>query len=261
MHPTKKGCHDPSLFHKATTSPLDVYGPSAGSSAIVKIVTLAPELEGSHDLIQDLTSKGIKVSLGHSTATFEQGVAAVKSGATLLTHTLNAMPPLHHREPGLAGLVTAAPSSLPSSPFFSIIPDGNHLHPAVATLLLRANPARCLLTTDSIELSGCPDGTYPGHAQIPHEQTKVGTRVVIAGTDTLTGGCATLQDCVRNVVRWSGCSVAEAVRCVTENVVAFTGDESRGKLEPGRHADLVILDDEAGVLKTFVAGELVFEKK
>lgn len=171
------------------------------------------------------------------------------------------MAPLHHRDPGLAGLATAAPSTTSDSPYFSIIPDGNHLHPSIATMLFRSNPKKCILITDSIELAGLPDGTYPGHAQIPHNQTKKGSKVVIEDTDTLIGGCASLQECLQNLMKWSGCNVAEAVRCVTENVADFMGDETRGKLESGRRADFVVLSEEGEVLQTWVAGLKVWEKR
>lgn len=234
-----------------------MYGPTATSSETLKLVTIAPELENSSNLISNLANKNIKVSLGHSNATYTTGLTALQAGATCLTHTLNAMAPLHHRDPGLAGLVTASPQS----PYFSIIPDGNHLHPTVVTMLFRSNPSKCIVITDSIELAGLDDGTYPGHAQIPHNQTKKGSRVVIEGTETLIGGCAMLQECVQNVIRWTGCSVAEAVRCVTENVVDLMGDETRGKIEAGRRADFVVLDDEANVLQTWIGGKKVWEKE
>nr|POE46935.1 n-acetylglucosamine-6-phosphate deacetylase [Quercus suber] len=261
LHPSKKGAHNEHLFETPASSPSQVYGSTASSSGTLKLVTLAPELPNSFALIQDLTGKGIKVSLGHSTATFAEGLAAIQAGATGLTHSLNAMAPLHHREPGLAGLITAPPSNLTSTPYFSIIPDGHHLHPSVATMLFRSDPAKCMLVTDSIELAGLPDGTYPGHAQIPHQQTKCGTKVTIQGTDTLVGGCASLQDCIKNLMQWSGCDVAQAVRCVTENVADFMGDQHRGKLESGRRADLVVLDDEGTVWQTWVAGKKVWERR
>ena len=225
-------------------------------------MTLAPELEGTSKLVEDLTSKDIRVSLGHSSATYAAGLEAVKAGATCLTHTLNAMTPLHHRDPGLAGLVTATADELSphSTPYFSIIPDGNHLHPAIATLLFHANPEKCIIITDSIELAGLEDGTYPGHAQIPHNQTKVGSKVVIEGTDTLIGGCAGLDECVRNIIRWSGCSVAEAVRCVTENVAALMGLEDRGVLEAGRRADYVVVSDDGQLLQTWIGGRKVWDR-
>jgi N-acetylglucosamine-6-phosphate deacetylase len=260
IHPSKKGAHNASLFHQPSTSPEQVYGDIATSSSTLKLVTLAPELENANLLVQKLTQNGIRVSLGHSTASYSQGLAALQAGATCLTHTLNAMAPLHHRDPGLAGLVTAAPSTTSKSPYFSIITDGNHLHPSVATMLFRANPGKCIVITDSIELAGLPDGSYPGHAQIPHNQVKQGSRVVIEGTETLIGGCAGLGECVQNLVHWSGCEVAEAVRCATENVVDFMGDDDRGKLEVGRRADFVVLGDDGEVVQTWVSGGKVWEK-
>lgn len=219
-------------------------------------------MEGTPVLVKELTSKGIRVSLGHSSATYAQGLAAVKAGATCLTHTLNAMTPLHHRDPGLAGLVTATAEELNphSTPYFSIIPDGNHLHPAIASMLFHANPKKCIIITDSIEMAGLPDGTYLGHAQIPHNQTKVGTKVVIEGTDTLIGGCAGLDECVRNVIKWSGCSVAEAVRCVTENVADLMGLQDRGRLVAGARADFVVLGLDGQLRQTWVAGKKAWEK-
>ncbi|EMC95036.1 carbohydrate esterase family 9 protein [Baudoinia panamericana UAMH 10762] len=263
LHSSKKGAHNASLFHQPSTPPPAVYGDVANSNNTLKLVTLAPELDGTADLVRTLTSNGTKVSLGHSSASYSQGLAAIRAGATCLTHTLNAMAPLHHRDPGLAGLVNADAADLAAfqSPYFSIIPDGNHLHPGVATMLFRSNPSKCIVITDSIELAGLPDGTYPGHAQIPFNQTKKGSRVVIEGTDTLIGGCAGLDECVRNVMKWSGCGIAEAVRCVTENVADFMGDESRGSLDPGKRADFVVLDESANVLQTWVGGKKVWAKQ
>ncbi|KAL8940163.1 MAG: hypothetical protein Q9216_002951, partial [Gyalolechia sp. 2 TL-2023] len=183
----------------------DIYG----NASSIKLVTVAPELPGSTDLIADLArSKNIRVSLGHSAATYAAGHSALESGATCLTHVFNAMEPLHHRSPGLAGLMALSPSSSSSSvpggangtdnerkstnpepPYYSLIADGIHLHPSTLTLAFRSNPERCILITDSIELAGLPDGLHPGNAQIPHRQRKIGNRVTIEGTDTLIGSC------------------------------------------------------------------------
>ncbi|OQO08324.1 hypothetical protein B0A48_06194 [Cryoendolithus antarcticus] len=255
LHPDKKGAHNSSLFHQPSTSPVEVYGNAASSNKTLKLVTLAPELKGADSLIGSFVANNIRVSLGHSTASYNEGLSGLKSGATCLTHTLNAMPPLSSRTPGLAGLVTSS-----TAPYYSIISDGHHLHPSMATLLYHSNPARCIIITDSIELAGLEDGTYPGHAQIPFNQTKIGSRVVIEGTETLIGGCAGLGECVANLVKWSGCSVAEGVKCVTENVVGLMGDRDRGTIEVGRMADLVVLGDEGEVEETWVAGKRVWRK-
>lgn len=255
LNPTKKGAHDAGLMLSPISSPPSaVYGESNVRSN-VKMVTLAPELPGSLELISTLTREyGIVVSLGHSAAAYDCGVEALRAGAQTLTHVFNAMNPLHHRTPGLAGLISS-----PEAPFYSLIPDGIHLHPATLTMAFHANPDRCILITDSIEMAGLPDGLYPGHSQIPHEQRKEGNRVTIDGTDTLIGSCSSIDECVRNLMKWSNCSLPEAVRCVTENVAKLMKDTERGMLEQGRRADLVILDREGNVLQTWIKGVKVFE--
>jgi N-acetylglucosamine-6-phosphate deacetylase len=206
--------------------------------------------------------------MGHSGATYAQGLAGLEAGATALTHTLNAMAPLNSREPGLAGLVSLPSkskgplSSSAQSPYYSIIPDGHHLHPATVSLLYASNPQKAILITDSIELCGLPDGVYPGHSQIPSLQRKNGTRATIDGTDTLIGGCISLQQCVKNLLEWSGCNVAQAVKCVTENVASLMKLDQpagRGVLREGYRADFVVLNDEADVLETWIAGRKVWE--
>ncbi|KAF2497422.1 Metallo-dependent hydrolase [Lophium mytilinum] len=265
LSPSKKGAHNESLFTLPSTPPSSIYGPSLSTS--VKLVTLAPDLPESSSLIQSLTSSGIVVSLGHSPANYVDGLVALKAGATALTHTLNAMAPLQSRDPGLAGLLGLPPwvhSSQPPSPYFSLIPDGLHMHPSTLSLLHRSNPRKSILITDSIELAGLFDGTYPGHAQIPHEQTKHGARATIAGTDTLVGGCISLQEGVRNLMAWSGVDIAEAVATVTENVAAMMGIDGvggRGVLKEGRRADLCVLSEEGVVLQTWIAGKKVWDKE
>jgi N-acetylglucosamine-6-phosphate deacetylase len=138
------------------------------------------------------------------------------------------------------------------------------MHPSTLSLLHRSNPRKSILITDSIELAGLPDGTYPGHAQIPHPQTKLGTRATIAGTETLIGGCISLQEGVRNLMAWSGCGIAEAVATVTENVAAMMGVDGVGGcgvLKEGRRADLAVLSEEGVVLQTWVAGRKVWDKE
>lgn len=262
LHPSKKGAHNESLFQSCSTPASSVYGSSNVASSL-KLVTLAPELPDSSGFIQRLTSQGIKVSMGHSTSSYADGLAGLKAGATCLTHTLNAMPPLQSRAPGLAGLISLPPKHFPASPYFTIIADGEHLHPQTVSLLHRCNPTKSIIVTDSIELADLPDGTYPGHSQIPFEQTKSGRRATIAGTDTLIGGCIPLQQSVRNLMEWSGCGIAEAVGTVTENVARFMeidGQGGRGILKQGRRADLCVLDNSGEVLQTWVSGVKVWDK-
>jgi len=255
LHESKKGAHNSSLFKEPTrTSAESLYGSENLSSTTIRLITLAPELPGSVALVGHLreTYPHIVISLGHSAATYEAGRVALDVGATALTHVFNAMAPLHHREPGLAGLMASGRC------FYSVIPDGIHLHPATLAMAFRTDPSKCVLITDSIELAGLPDGVHPGHGQIPRPQRKVGNRVTIEGTDTLIGSCCSLDECVRNMVEMTACTLAEAVRCVTENVAAMMGEGKRGMLEFGRRADLVILDGQGNVKETWVGGHKVW---
>ena len=259
----KKGAHNYSLFQTCSTPASSVYG-SANLASAVKLATIAPELPDSSALITDLTAQGIRVSMGHSTATLDHGLSGLRAGATCLTHTLNAMPPFTSREPGLAGLISLSSTHMPAPPYYTIIADGEHLHPNTVSLLYRSNPKRAITITDSIELASLPDGNHPGHAQIPFEQTKKGTRATIAGTDTLIGGCIPLQESVRNLMAWSGCGIAEAVGTVTENVAGFMGADGqggRGVLREGRRADLTVLSESGEVLQTWIAGHKVWDRE
>lgn len=257
LQPSKKGAHNEDFFRIPDEKTLEqVYGEDSLKSSI-KLVTLAPELSGACEHTSHLVKTyNIRVSLGHSGASYDEGQDAIDAGATALTHAFNAMNPLHHRSPGLVGLIAAPCSTL----YFSLIPDGIHLHPALVAMAYRSNPSKCVLITDSTELAGLPDGDHPGHAQIPHTQTKQGNKVTIKGSDTLVGSCVCLDECVKNLVRWSGCTLAQAVRCVTENVADMMGVEDRGHLREGARADFVVLNDDGEVLQTWVAGKKVWER-
>ncbi|KAB8338831.1 hypothetical protein FH972_021775 [Carpinus fangiana] len=261
LQPTRHGAHDPAQFKTpvAPVSAASVYGEGLDA---VKLATLAPELPGADSLITDLRRANVRVALGHSSATYDQGIHALRLGATGLTHVFNCMNPLHHRAPGLAGLMTV-PDGVNSlnAPFFGFIADGVHLHSAAATMAFRANPQRAILVTDSTELAGVPDGTYSGNPWLPKSQTKIGIRVVIEGTDTLIGSCSTMDECVKNLVNWSGCSLANAVRCATQNPADFMGLSDRGRIEEGLRADFTVLSDSGEILQTWIAGHKVWEKE
>lgn len=255
LNAKNNGAHDSSLFQ----SPIDntaasVYGKDNIQSAI-RLATVAPDLPNATTLIKELKQHNIRISLGHSSADYDTGLAALSSGASALTHVFNAMSPMHHRNPGLAGLISS-----PAAPYYSLIGDNIHLHPSILATAYRANPHKAILITDSVELAGLPDGVYPGHAQVSQNQAKDGDRVIIEGTDTLIGSCCGLDTCVKNLITASGCSVAEAVRCVTENVSDMMGLQDRGRLLEGRRADFVVLNNNAEVLETWIAGKKVWQR-
>lgn len=127
----------------------------------------------------------------------------------------------------------------------------------MVAIAYRSAPSHCILVTDSIELSGLADGTYPGHAQIPFKQIKKGNRVTIEGTDTLAGSCISLDECVRNLMKWASIKVEAAVMCVTENAADAMGLEDRGRLDVGKRADFVILREDGTVKETWVLGKRI----
>lgn len=202
-----------------------------------------------------LTGQKIRVSLGYSSATYEKGIEALSIGACSLTHVFNSTSPLHNRSPGLAGLI-ASPKQ---APFYSLIPDGVNIHPAMVNMGYRANPQKCILVTDSIKPSGLADRSYPGRARTQQSQAEVGNKEVTEGIGTLPVGDFRLDEGIRNLVKWSGRNIAEAVRCVTENVVSLMGIKDRGNLEEGRRADLVVLNEEGKVLQTWTGGRKVWD--
>ncbi|KAF9584028.1 hypothetical protein BGW38_007820 [Lunasporangiospora selenospora] len=150
----------------------------------VKIITLAPELEGVMDSIPDLVKAGITVSVGHSMANISQAEMAVQKGATLITHLFNAMPQFHHRDPGVIGLLGSR-LDLPR-PYYGLICDGIHVHPNSVKIAYDSHPEGVILVTDAMSAMGLPTGTYQlGNMDV----TKEDDRVYIEGTDTLAGSC------------------------------------------------------------------------
>ena len=190
--------------------------------------------------IQALTDRGIHVSIGHSEASYEEAKAGIKAGASMITHLFNAMRPLHHRNPGIFGLLGTASSSV-RKPYFGIIADGIHLHPTSIKIAWNAHPNGLILVTDAMRLAGMPDGTYDwtnGSRII-----KDGPLLTLEENGKIAGSSIQLVDCVTNFLNWTGASVPEALRAVTEAPAKMLGIENvKGTLKEGADADLVVLD-------------------
>jgi N-acetylglucosamine-6-phosphate deacetylase len=174
----------------------------------VKVMTLAPELDPSGETLEYLRSQNIIVSLGHSLATAEEAQKAFAQGATMVTHAFNAMPPLHHREPGLLGAAVVTPGV-----YCGFIADGQHVDPLMLQWLLRAsNPGELFLVSDALAPLGLPDGVYPWDSR--HIEVKQGTARLEDGT--LSGTTLPLLVGVQNLVRWGVCSIEMAIALATE---------------------------------------------
>ncbi|MFQ5505522.1 MAG: N-acetylglucosamine-6-phosphate deacetylase [Planctomycetota bacterium] len=198
----------------------------------VRLVTLAPEIPGAEELIRLAVERGVRVSLGHSMASHAEALRAVELGATLCTHFMNTMAPLHHREPALPGLALTD-----ERVFLCLIPDLVHLHPAVLELALRARSARGLiLVTDATAAAGCPDGDYRlGERRIRKEGD------VIRDPDgRLAGSCLTMQEGVQRVRTATGAGWLETALASASNPARALGlDRELGSLAAGRRADIL----------------------
>jgi N-acetylglucosamine-6-phosphate deacetylase len=206
LNPEKRGAHPAEFLLPLTQERLQsVLGEYANS---VAMMTLAPELNPSGEAIAWLHSQGIGVSLGHSLATASEAHQAFQQGATLLTHAFNAMPPLHHRAPGL---LTAA--LLTSGVWIGVIADGVHVDPEMLTLLLRMRPTPGLfLVSDALAPLGLADGVYPWDSR--QITVQAGTARLPDGT--LSGTTLPLLTGVQNLVRWGCCEPERAIALATE---------------------------------------------
>jgi N-acetylglucosamine-6-phosphate deacetylase len=235
------------------------------SPSTVKLVTLAPELPGALETISSLSKMGILTSIGHSEATYEEAKAGINAGASMITHLFNAMRPLHHRNPGIFGLL-GTPSSTISKPYFGIIADGIHLHPTSIKISYHAHPEGLVLVTDAMRLAGMPDGTYDwtNGSRI----VKSGHLLTLEENGKIAGSAVQLIDCVSNFLNWTGASVPEALRAVTETPATMLGvQDVKGTLKEGADADLVILDLQEGggekklvIEQVYKFGSKVFDK-
>jgi len=150
------------------------------------MITAAPELGAMTKLIPELRNRGILYSIGHSEATYEEASAAVGAGATMITHLFNAMRPLHHRNPGIFGVLGEA-EKIPR-PYFGVIADGIHLHPTTIKIAFNAHPDGLILVTDAMHLVGLPDGSYEWtNGDNINKIVKHGFKLVLEGSDKIAG--------------------------------------------------------------------------
>ena len=218
----------------------------------MRVVTLAPELPGGLELIRVLVEQGVIASMGHSDATYEQALEGIAAGATHATHLFNAMPPIHHRDPGLITACLNEPEVLAE-----VIPDGVHLDPRIVRLALRTKgPDRAALITDAFSATGLPEGT---HTLGPHTVYVKGPLATLEN-GTIAGSILTMNLAVRNAMRFAGVSLAEAVRMASLIPARIARcDDRKGSLEPGKDADVTVLDSDFHCRATWVRGGIRYE--
>lgn len=244
LAPTRIGAHDRRHLVAADTGVAAAWTRSNG----VRLVTLAPELPGAIDLIRRLRAEDVVVSAGHSDASAEETARAVEAGLSLVTHLFNAMAPLHHRRPGLAGH-TLGSDGLAAG----LIADGIHLAPEIVNLAFRAlGPDRLVLVSDAVAAMGLPADTH-----------RLGGRTVRSSVEgvrrpdgTLAGSNLSLDQAVRNLIAFTGCRPAQALACASANPARIIGEPRRGRLVSGATADIVLLDEDLQVVATMCRGRL-----
>lgn len=219
---------------------------------LVRVWTLAPELPGALDVMDELKKQGIIVAAGHSEASYEEALRAFSRGVSLVTHLFNGMRPFHHREPGLCG------AALASEVFVSLICDGVHVHPAVVKLVANLKSfEKIILITDAAAPTGLPDGEYVFFGQ----RGRVEQGVPKLRDGTLAGTTLTMNQAVKNFREFTGCSLPEAVRGATLNPARLLEmAERKGSLSPGKDADLVVFDEDLNVHYTILSGEVVYAR-
>ena len=246
----KRGTHQPSHVRLPDATLLSDW--IARSMGTIKLLTIAPELEGSAALSSQARETGVVVAMGHSDASYAQASEAADAGTRYAVHTFNAMRQFNHRDPGIVGAVLADDRI-----FAEIIADGIHVAPETVRLFAKVKgPARILLATDGTSATGMPDGEYA-----------LGTRTVQVrggicrdGEGRLAGSTLTQDRALRNLLDWTRMSLSDALLALTVNPATALSLEGRGRLEPGAFADLALLDQNLQVARTYVAGAVVFDR-
>ena len=217
----------------------------------VRMITLAPELEGADKLTSLAANRGVVVSAGHSDIAFEEAYDALDGQVAGVTHLFNGMSAMHHREPGLPGAAFAHPRAV-----CGLISDGLHVHPEMVGLAFRMlGPDRLCLVTDAIAATGMGDGEY-----------RLATRTVYAdggvprlGSGSIAGSVLTMKDAFMNILAFTGCTIPEAARMTSTSPAKLVGEGRRkGRLVPGYDADVTVLTPDLSVERVWRGGKLAY---
>jgi len=223
------------------------------SDGTVKLFTIAPELPGAPNLITLLKEREVTVSLGHSEADYDTAASAIRLGASHATHLFNAMPPIHHRNPGLAVACLNEPDVVAE-----VIADGVHLHPQVVRMAVRAKGVhRTVLVTDAMSAVGMPDGVYTLGAHT----VRVKGDLCTLPDGTIASSMLTMNRAVRNAIAFAGVSLPEAALMASLLPAEVCGVSHRkGSIEPGKDADLAVMDGDFSVWATVLEGRVAYQK-
>lgn len=249
LSPDKLGAQNPAYLQMPDVNLVHRLQKAAGG--LIKLIALSPELAGASELL-DAISADICCSLGHTTTDYATAQKAFNRGARQVTHLYNAMPPLHHRDPGLIGAAVDAPNCRAE-----LICDNVHVHPAVVRATMRMfGDDRLIFISDSMMATGLSDGIYELGGLAVEVRGKLST---LAGSDTIAGSATNLMDCLRTAVLEMEIPLGSAVKCASVNPAKAIGIyEQRGSIEAGKVADLLLLNEDLSIRNVFLRGKMLY---
>lgn len=246
----RRGAHQPAWLRQP--SPAETEQVLEVTRGHLRLITIAPELPGAHEMIKRLLEAGVVVSIGHTDATYEQAEEAIALGATHATHCFNAMRPLLHRAPGPIAAIAKAPQVQGE-----LIADGVHVHPEVMRLLVKMlGPQRIVTITDALAAAGLADGAQ---FEFAGQMAEVICGAAHLADGTLTGSVLTMEQALGNMLEMTHVSLPEAVGTLTLNPARAVHVEARkGRLQPGYDADLLVFDSSLHLQATICQGRLAY---
>jgi N-acetylglucosamine-6-phosphate deacetylase len=245
LSPVRNGAHPEAQLALPSSALIDGWSRDTG----VWLATIAPELPGARDVIASLAGRGVVVSLGHTDATAAEFAAGRAAGAAYVTHLFNAMRPFGHRDPGPIGATFADDGVVAG-----LICDGIHVDPIAVRMAWRAlGPGRLNLVTDAVAALGVDGAATVGSVGVTVDGTGVRN-----AAGALAGSVLPLDEALRNLVAFTGCTVPDALATVTSTPAAVLGLADRGRLERGLRGDVTVLDDDLRVVETVVGGEVAW---
>ncbi len=251
ISPEKMGAQNPEHIQKPDLDTFMAWNEKAGST--IKVVTMAPELEGALAFIRAITDQQIIASIGHSNATYDQVQAAYKAGAKQFTHLYNAMRPLHHREPGVVGA-----AYLHTSTIAELIADGLHSAPEMVNLAFRMKGKEGLmLITDAMRAKCLGNGTY----DLGGQQVNVLDGKATLEDGTLAGSVLTMQEAFTNMKNFTDATLEDLVYITSINPAKqYNLYDRKGSIDIGKDADLIVLDKKGELKMTICRGVIAYQR-
>lgn len=246
LNPTRKGAHEEAYILKPDADFI------IENEDIISIVTIAPEMDEGHECIKRIAKESrVLISMGHTDASFDEAMAAVKDGVRHATHLFNAMSPLAHRNPGVVGAALKS-----DNVSVEVIADTFHINPGLYSMVAKLKGDKMILITDCVRAGGMPDGEYDLGGQTLYLK---GIECRLAD-GTIAGSVLRLNRAVKNVLAYTDLPIYEVFKMASLNPSAAIGKETLiGSLEAGKDADIIIADDDINILKVIKKGRVVYE--